>query len=319
MQIETRVKLETDGTATITERVRFSNRILDMKLDGSGVPDMNTLLAKSTAERRAQQLGETCKLVSFDAKPTANGKEIISVYKIDDLNQLRYVSPYVSYLDYASNNAIKFRLEPVYKSRPYQDSKAGEISVALLHEKPPKGTPPLDKNQKPPAGPAPSELQIFRELMPAVKDMLEGFEFRLTFESYANIKHTGHGLRNKEAKPTEIDLFWFNDRQLDKYGSRFLDNEEVCLALVRLDFGDRNLVEQMRDYATNNTMPVMFPLGSATMWHSGGKEIGFAPSKALFDKFFTGKKLDHSEWQASSPDKHVDADFSKIGWKGEGK
>lgn len=318
MQIETRVKLERDGSATIVERVRFSHRLLDMKLDG-GVADMSTLLAKPHAEKRAQQLGEGCTLASHEVKDVKGGKEAIAVYKIPDLNKFQYASPYLAYTDFGENNIIRFKLEPVYKSRPYANAKAGQMSLSISYEKAPKGSPVPEKDKPLPPGPPPSEQQVFRELMPAIKDMLDGFELRLTFEPYTHITHSGLYLRNRQAKPREIDLFWFNDKHLGKYGDNFMDNEEVMLGMARLNFGDRHIVDQVIGGASNDTLPVFHAHGSGFMPWSGGSEIAFAPSRQLFDKLFAGKELNYNEWGEKPTDKKVPAEFDKIGAKDEGK
>jgi hypothetical protein len=319
MQIETRVKVVEDGSAIITERIRFSHRLLDMKLDPGGVADMNTLLTKATAEKRAPMLGEGCTLASHDVKDVPGGKQAIAVYKIADLNKLQYVSPYLAFVDYGQNNTIRFKLEPVYKSRAYQGAKAGQMSVSLYFEKAPKGSPQPDKDKPLPPGPSPKEMQVFRDLLPAVRDMLDDFEVRLVLEPYCPISHSGHGLRNPRGQPKDIDILWFSDKQLDRYGSPFVENEEAFLAMVRLDFGHKSMVEEIRSYASNETLPAFLPIGSSYMWFNGGTEICFRPSKQLFDKLFTGKTLNYNEWQENPNDKKVPAEFDKIGWKGEDK
>lgn len=319
MQIETRVKINADGSATVTERVRFSNRLLDVKLEGSPAADMNALLEKAAFERRATQLGEGCTLASHNVKTVPDGKEAIAIYKLDDINKLRYVSPYLAYADYAENNIISFSFEPTYKSRPGSGTKAGQMSLNLRFEKQPKGQPQLEKDKPPPPGPSPKDLQVFRELMPAVRDMLSGFEFRLTVETYGPIDHSGFGLRNRQALPKEIDFFWFNDTQLDKFGDRVVENEEMMLAMARLDFGNKVLTDQMSNFANNETMPVHLPIGSAYMWWTGGIETSIRPSRQLFDKHFVGKKLNYNEWGEKPTDTLIPAEFEKIGMKQEGK
>lgn len=315
MQIETRVKLEADGSATIVERIRFSHRLLDMKLEGSPVADMNALLEKPQAEQRAKQFGEGCQLTSHEVKAVRGGKEAVSIYKISDLNKFQYASPYLAYLDYAENNVIRFKLEPVYKSRPYAGAKAGQMSVSIAYQKAPKGLPAPEKDKPLPPGPAPVEQQVYRELIPAIRDMLDGFELRLTFEPYTHITHSGLYLRNRQAKPREIDLLWFNDKHLGKYGDSFMNNEEVMLGLARLNFGDAEIADQVGGGASNDTLPVFHAYGSPFMRWSPGSEIAFAPSRPLFDKLFEGKELNYNEWQEKPTDKKVKAEFEKIGAK----
>ena len=189
------------------------------------------------------------------------------------------------------------------------------MQVQVQYLKPPKGEERPPKDAPPPKGPAPLELQVYRELGPVARDMLKGFRLRLTFESYAPV-HSRLGVRGERAGATSLDLLDFSDTNLDSWGSPFLENQEIALELVRWQLGGPNVVRHVNGYWSNTTLPVFFPWGSSHMWWSGGTTIWFAPSRPLFDKHFVGKKLDYSHWQASPPDKHVLAEFDKIGWRG---
>ena len=319
MHLDTHIRVQADGGATITEKLRFSRRLLDLSgKDGSDL-DLLSLLGKAAAEQRVKQMGQGANLVSHDLKEVEGGaKESIAVYKIADLNELHYVSPWLAYVDYPANNVVRCKFEPVYKSRPYQGAKAGEMTLSFYHLKPPKGDPPLPKDAPPPAPPAPRELQVFREIQPMFRDMLKNFKLKLTVEAYCPIARCGLGLRNPGSAPKSVDLINFSDKNLDKLGGGFLENEEVMLDLVRGELGSVDIVEHIKNFAQNETLPVFLPFGSRNMWWLGSGDIPFKPSRALFDKYFTGKKLDYSEWQASPPEKHVTAEFEAIGAKLEG-
>ncbi len=316
LQLETRIKVEEDGTATVTERLRFSRRVLDLAGDGRG--ELVALLGKDAALRRMGQMGEGVSLVSHRVHEAEGAsQESLTVFKVKDLNGFKYVTPWPAYRDFPENNTVTFRMQPYYKSCPYARPRAGTMGISWHYPKgkPPKGEPKPPKDAKPPKGPSPLELQVHRELGPVFRDMLKDFQVRLTIESYAPVS-SGLGVRGHRAAAREVDLISFTDRDLDRWGGLFLANEEIMLDLVRWQLGGDDVVKHVRGYHANLTLPVFFPAGSKHMWWSGGTDVWFKPSRPLFDRYFAGKKLDYSQWQASPPSKHVPATFEKIGWKG---
>jgi hypothetical protein len=314
MQLETRIKVEEDGTATVTERLRFSRRVLD--LAGGKRGELMALLGKESALRRMARMGKGITLSSHQLREAEGAsQESLAVFKVKDLNGFKYVTPWAAYLDFPENNTVSFKMKPYYKSCPYARPKAGTLGISWHYAKRPKGEPKPPKDAKPPKGPSPLELQVHRELGPVFRDMLKDFQLRLTIESYAPV-NSGLGVRGRRAGAREVDLLNFSDAALDKWGGLFLENEEIMLDLVRWQLGGNDVVEHVRGYHANLTLPVFFPAGSKHMWWSGGTDVWFAPSRQLFDRHFAGKKLDLSAWQASPPSKHVPANFEKIGWKG---
>src|SRR5204862_4295838 len=98
-------KLNEDGSATVTEKLRFSRRLLDLSGPEGSEKDIASLLKKEAAQERAKHLGKSAVLVSHELKDVEGGaRESIAVYKLDDLNELHYVSPFAAYKDYAQNN-----------------------------------------------------------------------------------------------------------------------------------------------------------------------------------------------------------------------
>ncbi len=94
MQLDTHVKLHEDGSATVTEKLRFSRRLLDLSGKEGSEQDLAGLLAKEAALERVKGMGKGAVLVSHEVKDVEGGaREAVAVYKIDDLNELIYVSP----------------------------------------------------------------------------------------------------------------------------------------------------------------------------------------------------------------------------------
>ena len=69
-----------------------------------------------------------------------------------------------------------------------------------------------------------------------------------------------------------------------------------------------------QQFARNHSLPVFIPYGSRHNGWRGGSDVSFPPSRALFDKHFTGKKLNYNEWGGKKTDKLVPAEFKRIGW-----
>src|SRR6185437_6516622 len=135
-----------------------------------------------------KRMGDTVTLVSHEIHDAEGAsKEAIIVFKVPDLNQLTYVSPWFAYRDFANNSMVKFKMEPLYKSRAYVGGKAGEMCVTLEHVKPAIAEPRVEKDAPPSPGPAPLDNQVYRELAPLFRDMLKDVQVKLTLESFSPI------------------------------------------------------------------------------------------------------------------------------------
>lgn len=317
LQIDTRIVLREDGSATITEKVRFSKRLLDLQDKPGGKLNLSALLEKAAALERMKHMGKGIRLVSHKVRDAEKGaRESVAVFHIGDLNEFRYVSPFPSYADYSKNNVIRCRLYPLYKSESYVGT-AGEMAVLFWPLKSPQGEARPEKGKPRPKGPSPRDLQAYRELRPVFRDILEDFKLRLTFESYAPIRATGFGHRGRKAGVNYVDLIDFSHDDLDNYGGLFLQNEEIMIDLLRWELGSADVVNHTRGFAGNLTLPVYLPWGSKYCAWRGSSGIFFKPSLALFNRHFKGKKLDYSRWRATPENKHVPARFDRIGYTRE--
>jgi hypothetical protein len=296
MQVVTRVKLHEDGSAIITERVQFSRRLLDLGGSKGSSLDIASLLTREAARKRMQHMGKGIRLVSHKVNDVEGGaKEAVTVFTIEDIRELRYVSPFLAYKDYTENNAVKCVLSPVYKGT-WSGRVAGDIAVAFRPLSRPQSHPRLKEGEPVPKGPDPVELQVYRELRPIFKDMLKGFKLRFIFECYTPLRATGFGMKGERRGRNKsgvnyVDLINISDKDLDKFGDAFFGNEEVMVDLLRFKLGSRNVVEHVREFTKNRTVPVFLPKGSRHMYYLSNDEIFFRPSRQLFKKYFEGKKL----------------------------
>jgi hypothetical protein len=317
LQIDTLIKLHEDGSATITEKVRFSRRLLDL----SGAPgsdnDIAGLLSKEAAQARVKHLGKGCTLVSYNVADAEGGsKEAVAVYKIEDITELRYVSPFLAYKDYDSNNAVKVAIRP--KLSHDQMGAAGVLLLELQPLKRPVEHPQLKlkPGEKPPPGPSPRSLQMARDLGPMFKDMLTDFKLKLTFESYDKLR-SAFGIRGADAATKSIDFINITDKDLDRYGNNFFENEEILLELVQGKVNGDSIAANLTGWTKNLTVPVFHNWGSGSPerpWRPGN-DVSFRPSKALFDKYFEGKMLTVRVDYNTSATKP--AKFEDIGFKPE--
>jgi len=312
IEIETRIKLNVDGSATVTERVRFSQQLLDLSVKEEGELNLVALLSKKAVEERMARMGKNVKLVEHSVRDVEKGaKESLAVFQVDDINNFQYVSPFVAYTDFPENSTVKIECFPLLKSRNYA-GQAGEMCVAFRTLKPPKSEARV-KEAPPEKGPAPRDVQVLRQLQPVFADLLKGFHIRLTFESYSPIMATGFGWRDRRANTPIVDLINLSDRDLDQNGISILENEEIILDVLRGRFGSNNIAEVVKQFQDNNTVPLVFIWGSQhTPWRQSD-EMTFKPSRELYDKHFASKMLDFDRWQSTGKNIRP-AKFEEVGW-----
>ena len=168
LQIDLLVRVNTDGSATVTERVRFSRRLLDLGSKEGGELKLAPLLDKPAVLERMKHMGKGVRLVSHKIVDAEKGaRESVAVFHVPGVNELRYISPFLAYADYPENNVLKAEMKPLYKSRNYRGS-AGEMQIRFVPLKRPKSHPRPKKDEPPPEGPSPLAQQVYRDLQPVL-------------------------------------------------------------------------------------------------------------------------------------------------------
>jgi len=283
LQIETRIKLHENGSATITERVLFTRRLLDLSTKGGAAKDIQSLLGKKTVLARMKQMGKGIRLVSHQVRDAEKGaRESVAVFTIPDIRDFKYVSPYLAKYNYPKHTVLACSLKPCYESTWY-GRVAGQMIISF-HPASGERPPRRPKDWKPPKPPSPRDHQVLRDLRPVFQDLLTDFKLKLTFESYAPIRFRQYyRFRGMRAATHEYDLIDFSDTDMDQYGYQFLGNEEIMLELLRLRMAGANVAGCVKGHAGNLTVPV---------YHPGGiPEFYFRPSRKFFDTYFQGKTL----------------------------
>ena len=220
LQIETRVLLNPDGSATVTERVQFSRQLLSLaEGEAATRPDggLASLLEKKAVLARMARMGKGVELLSHQVRDAAGGaRESLAVFKVADLNDFEYASPFLAYVDYPVNATVRCKCQPLYKSRSYAGS-AGQMSVMFQLTRSPRGEEKPKEGEKLPPGPSPAQVQIMRELGPVFRDAMSDLRLRFSFESYAPIEECGFGYRGAREKSRVVDLLDFSADDLDKF------------------------------------------------------------------------------------------------------
>jgi len=143
LQIDTRVTLQTDGSATITERVQLSRHLLDLGRMRQGGVDFETYLGKEHILKRVAEMGAGATLVAHEVRGAAQGaRECVSVFTIPDINQLSYVSPFLDLAAYPKHTVLKFSLWPCVKPASY-GLWPGQMVVSVGTDQPGKAFQPL--------------------------------------------------------------------------------------------------------------------------------------------------------------------------------
>ncbi len=306
MQLETRIRYHPDGSATITERVRFSRELLELdKHLPADQRQYEKLLSEAGARGRMPFMGKGIELKSHQETKNVDlgARESITVYHIPRLEDLRYTSPFLAYKNYEESSTIRFEVSP-YAGDQHGRGR-GKIRVGV---KPAKPAVAYDKKVAPKV-PSPLAQQEYRDLAPVLRDLLRGFEVRLTFESYAHLG--GFATRGYGTKVRDMDILNFTDKNLDQWGGVFVENEEIMLDLARLDFHSSDIVQHVRNFSGNKMLPLFLPWGSRHMWYTKGPYIYFPPSRPLFDRMFQNFQLTLGHGKGKEL-----ATFEKYGWKG---
>ena len=335
LQLETIIELHPDGSGTVTERLALSRRLLSMAENSRDKAGVHRLLSRDAALERMKTMGKNIRLAKHETRESPEGgRESVAVYKIKYLGDLIYVSPFMNASPAIKELRVHLGTRLTYQGYEHLPSDS-KLKVRFTESKPralkrgggkqtkkpetaSKTSGGAGKNFKLPPG-TPEGVQAYREVAPLFADMVEGFKLRVTFKSYAPIDGVNHRyvpLRNAAAHPRTADLINFSSADLDRRGERFMDNEEVMVALLRgyRIFSDPDsssyshfLAANLRHRESNHSLPLLHNTTLA--------QFDIKPSRALFDRFLAGKSFRWGGRGSNIKAQTRPAKFSEVGWE----
>jgi len=293
-QLEVNIALNPDGSAEITERMMFSRTQLEQEVGLPGGTRLKDLLTRDRAEKRAQRMGATCKLIRHELRKAADaGVESLAVYSISDINDLRYLPPMFA-APHQPRSALRIEVGPCYARRHASPDQPGYMYVQFSMERTTSAPAPARKAQgRKVAAATPVDRQALRELIPVARDLLKDGRIRITFEAYGDLTCGTYPyvypLRAPGASsPTnKYPLISCSGRDLDAQGKRIVDNEEVMLELLRGDWAGAN-IRTHADWqrGRSNARAATFYTPDMT-WRNC--RLTFEPSQFHSKKYFDGK------------------------------
>ena len=272
LQLELAIEMhEKDAGATITERLRFSELLLDLDR-ASGLARH---LGRAGAQARMKQMGQGMELVSHDQKKLQDGsRESVSVYRIPDIDDLRLPNPFVQ------NNPpapmLRFRFNPVYK-RVHSRDRVGDIHLSMVRAGTTGSAEPDDAGVIP--AETPLDLQLYRDLQPVFANLMSDFEVKVTL-----MIPNQPGGRGRQSGDRTITLLHFNDKHMDRHAELFLHNEEAMLAMLQFNLNDAPITDHTKEFIRNRQVPVH---RGRSNWQSTSFVI--RPTTHLYGKYFAGR------------------------------
>ncbi|MCX7591322.1 MAG: hypothetical protein N2255_06805 [Kiritimatiellae bacterium] len=296
-QLETNIVLHPDGSGTITERLNFSRKLLDLTQAAGANLALEPMLARERVLERMKGMGKDIRLVSHEVREGPMGsRESISVFAIPNLADFTYVCPFIVRDAWTRLPRLKTLIYPTMEDHSSWIYRAGLVCVEF---RPEFAGQVIAATNLPPRTPLAS--QGYRDLRPVFQDLMDDLEIKITFESYAPIEVAfyGSGWRDSNARTRKVDLICFAPgRDMDSYGFPLLENEEVVVDFLRFDFNSPWILNTVREWAKNKTLSALHPGGG----------IYFRPSREYFQKFFEGKQLKTHRRGV------IDARWEELGW-----
>jgi len=293
-QLDVRIRLHADGSARITERVKFSRTQLEQEAGLGHGPRLKDFLTKARAEGRARRMGAGCKVVGHEFRKTADaGIESVAEYAIADINDLRYLPPMFA-APRQPRSALRIEVGPCYATRHATPDFPGQMYVQFSMVPTKSGPARPGKAGAAKAAPAtPAGQQALRELIPVARELLKAGRVRITFEAYGNLTGgtypyvrglTKPGTRSPTNEYAVIDC---SGSDLDAQGKGILDNEEVMLELLRGDWAGAN-IRAHADWQRARADPRAPTFYTPDMdWQNC--RLTFKPSEFHYRKYFDGK------------------------------
>jgi hypothetical protein len=223
-----------DDGATITERFGLTRELLELDARTPAEQKLEKYLTREAVLERMKVMGAGIVLKEHKRIENPDGSlESRAVFEIPDVTALRLPNPLVR--DSRMVPSMKLIFSP-------HRTDGGHPRVHIYMRLAGKGRAPAA-----PPGATPFDIQYYRELAPAYADMMRGLSVavRLTVPTDAQ--------GGKEVHP----IFVLSDRNTDRGGAPFLQNEEAMVAMLRVDPFSGAIHSHAGAFQTDSGVPVL--------------------------------------------------------------
>lgn len=277
MQLELAIEMhEEDGGATLTERIRFSEALLDLDAGVGGKIGLSRRLGRTGAQSRMKTMGRGIALKSHAENNLPDGsRESVAVYHIPNIEDLRLPNPFVQSDPPAPAPARRLDFSPIHKSNRRHEIGSVRVRVVVAESSEGSGAEPVEAI----AAATPLEMQLYRDLQPVFSDLLKDFEVKIVLTVPDQ-----PASRGRPSGDRTITLLHFNDKHMDRYAEPFLRNEEAMLSLLQFKWNDAAITDHTKDFPRNPQVPIH---RGRSNWASTHFRI--RPTRHLFRKHFAGR------------------------------
>jgi hypothetical protein len=227
-----------DDGATITERFGLTRELLELETGAPAEQKLERHLTREAVLERMKVMGAGIVLKEHKRIENPDGSlESRAVFEIPDVTALRLPNPLVG--NSRPVPSMKLTFSP-YQERMWGTVTGNRVRIHLVLDG--RGNAPAA-----PPGATPFDVQYYRELAPAYADMMRGLSVavRLTVPTDAQ--------GGKEVHP----IFVLSDRNTDRGGAPFLQNEEAMVAMLRVAPFSGAIYGHANAFGTDPNVPVL--------------------------------------------------------------
>jgi hypothetical protein len=230
VEVRQLVKMNHDGSGTLTERIRVLPRAVRFMQRQTGQPTITeaqfALLSDAALQKRMQAFGAVTLKHTQTRKLPDESLEVESVFEFKDLNKVNFwITPTFGSADPKLGGNLHLGYQQILTFSDGHNSathtRADNLVVSSQH---------MDLSKQKFSTPA--MLQEYRDVVPVFQDMLSDFMFELQIEAPTDVEDFGDGYRNQ-------GMFVEKNRVTPYrvYGANFTMASEMIRSLIMGEFG----------------------------------------------------------------------------------
>ena len=245
IQIERTIRLERDGSGTLTEVIRFEDHLVAMARGSKDLQALTDSLRRERINERLPLFGEVA-LVSYETRERGGVvNEAKAVFSFRDINSLR-IPAFPGRASNWPSEVVRFNLRKpvVFRGGYYGFATFFQMPLDIRLDPPPQAVKPAEARE------SPLDQERLRSRLPAVRAMLHGFHWSLSVEAFGAAGAGGNSGTSKthvvyDVRDSDLDddetllrvLEW--NQRPDEH---FAWNERIGLADGRILNGTRTVV-----------------------------------------------------------------------------